>query len=189
MSTMCQGAMEKCILHIQLMHRPGARESKRENCADSSQLHHRTECLIIVHTRSLSKTLKNPASLVALQSTINLTLMRLDPLTSHHIVTRRSRHEVPRLVSRKSFVLLFHHTTPVRICQGLTDRGQYWGDLRLSLGGEESRGPKNPSRLPNHHGMSMMRILMEDRRVVHHRLPTRVPRWRQWWRWRWRWLW
>jgi hypothetical protein len=37
--------------------------------------------------------------------------------------------------------------------------------------------------------MSMMRILMEDRRVVHHRLPTRVPRWRQWWRWRWRWLW
>jgi hypothetical protein len=59
--------MEKCILDIQLVHWPGARERKRENRAHYSRLDHWTEGLIIVDTRSLGEAPKNPASLVVLQ--------------------------------------------------------------------------------------------------------------------------
>ena len=45
---------------------------------------------------------ENPASLVALQCAISPTLMRPDPLAGHHIATRRTRHEVPRLVGKRS---------------------------------------------------------------------------------------
>src|SRR6185369_8803660 len=99
--------MKKRILHIELVHRPRARERKREDRAHSSRLHHWAEGFIIVHTRSLSESAENPASLVALQCAISLTLMRPDPLASHHIATRRMRHEVPRLVGKESRVLLF----------------------------------------------------------------------------------
>jgi hypothetical protein len=128
---LCQSAMEKIILHIKRMHRPGVSERAREReraseyCAHCSRLHHRTERLIIVHTRLLSDTLENPTSLIALQSTICLTLIRLHPLASHHTATRRARYKVPRLVGKKSSVLLFHRVTLVRISQGFADIRRY----------------------------------------------------------------
>ena len=73
------------------------RDSASEDRAHRSGLHHWTEGLIIVHTRPLGETPENSASLVALQCAISPTLMRPDPLASHHIATRRTRHEVPRL--------------------------------------------------------------------------------------------
>src|SRR6185437_5043472 len=100
-----------------------ARERKREDRAHRSGLHDRAEGLIIVHTRALSEPPKDPASLVALQCAVSPTLVRPDPLANHHIATRRTRHEVPRLVGKKSRVLLFHRATPVRIRQGVADRG------------------------------------------------------------------
>ena len=157
--------MKKCILHIQLVHRPRARESEREDRTHCSRFHNWTESLIIVHTMSLGETPKNPASLVVIQCAISPTLMRPDPLASHHIATRRTRYEVPRLVGKKSRVLLFHRTTPVRVRQGVADRGGYRRDPRLSLGGGESHGLR--SHPPSHHGMDMPRIPMDDWRVVH----------------------
>src|SRR6185437_14872475 len=109
-----------------------ARERKRDDRAHRSGLPDRAEGLIIVHTRSLSEPPENPASLVALQCAVNPTLVRPDPLASHHIATRRTRHEVPRLVGKKSRGLLFHRATPVRIRQGVADRGGYRRDPRLS---------------------------------------------------------
>src|SRR6185295_17002669 len=99
-------------LHVQLVYRPRARKRNREDRVHSSGLHHWTEGLIIVHARPLSEPSENPASLVALQCAISSTLMRPDPLASHHIATRRTWHEVPRLVGKKSRVLLFHRATP-----------------------------------------------------------------------------
>src|SRR5579871_115846 len=159
------------------MHRPRARQGEREDCAHSSRLDHGTEGLIIVHTRALGEAPEDPASLVALQGTIRPALMRPDPLAGHHIAARRTRHEVPRLVGKKSRILLFHRTMPVRIRQGIVDRGGYWRDPRLALGGEESLRPKNAGRPPSYHGMNMVRVPMENRRVVH---GARV----RWWRWR-----
>ena len=158
--------MKKRILHIRAHHR---------------RLHHWTEGLIIVHTRSLSELPENSASLVALQCAISPTLMRPDPLASRHIATRRTRHEVPCLVGNKSRVLLFHRTTPVRIRQGVADRG-YRRDPRLSLGGGESRGLRRHP--PSHHGMDVPRIPMDDWRVVHCRIDSRARRRRRRLRWR-----
>src|SRR6185312_15440565 len=131
--------MKKHILDIQLVHRPRARERKREDHAHSSRLHHWTEGLIIVHIRPLGETSENPASLVALQCAVSPTLMRPDSLACDHIATRRMRHEVPRLVSKKSRVLLFHRATPVRIRQGIADGGRYRRDPWFPLGGGQSR--------------------------------------------------
>ena len=156
------------------MHRSGARERKREDCAHRSGLHHWTEGLIVVHTRPLGETPKNPASLVALQCAISPTLMRPDPLTSHHIATRWMRHEVPRLVGKESRVLLFHCATLVRIRQGVADRGGYRRDPRLALCGGEGRGLRRHQT--SHHGMYMPRIPVDDWRVVHLRLDSRASR-------------
>ena len=131
--------MKKRILHVQLVHRPRARERKRKDRAHRSGLHDWAEGLIIINTRPLSEPPENPASFVALQCAISPTLMRPDPLASHHIAIRRTRHEVPRLVGKKSRVLLFHSATLMRIRQGVADRGVYRRDPRLSLGGGESR--------------------------------------------------
>ena len=76
----------------------------REDRAHSSRLHHWAEGLIIVHTRPLSETPENPAILVALQCAVSPTLVRPDPLGGDHIATRRTRHEVPRLVGKESRV-------------------------------------------------------------------------------------
>ena len=100
--------------------------------------------------------------------------MRPDPLASHHIATRRTRHEVPRLVGKKSRVLLFHRATPVRIRQGVADRGGYQRDPRLALGGGESRGLRRHP--PSQHGMNMPRIPMDNGRLVHLRLCSRGSR-------------
>ena len=100
--------------------------------------------------------------------------MRPDPLVGDHIATRWTQHEVPRLVGKKSRVLLFHRATPVRIRQGIADRGGYRRDPRLSLGGGESRSLRRHP--PSHHGMDMPRIPMDDRRVVHLRLCSRGSR-------------
>ena len=112
--------------------------------------------------------------------------MRPDPLAGDHIATRRTRQEVPRLVGEKSRVLIFHRATPVRIRQGVADRGGYRRDPRLSLGGGESRGLRRHP--PSHHGMDMPRIPVDDWRVVHLRLDSRASRRRRrrlrcrWWR-------
>ncbi|WVZ57958.1 hypothetical protein U9M48_008285 [Paspalum notatum var. saurae] len=142
--------VKKRILQVQLVHRPGAGESRRENCAHCSRLHHWAESHIIVHARALGEAPENPASLVAIQDTTSSPLMHLDPLANDHIATRRTRHQVPRLVGKKSRILLFHRAVPVRVCQGVTDGRWYRRDPRLLGDRGESCRPKNTSRPSRH---------------------------------------
>ncbi|WVZ77152.1 hypothetical protein U9M48_025050 [Paspalum notatum var. saurae] len=51
---------------------------------------------------------------------------------------------------------------PVRVCQGVTDGRGYRRDPWLLGDREESRRPKNTSRLSHHHGMDVSRIPMES---------------------------
>ena len=99
--------------------------------------------------------------------------MRPDPLASHHIATKRMRHEVPCLVS-KSRILLFHRSTPVRIRQGVADRGGYRRESRLSLGGGESRGLRRHP--PSHHGMYMPSLGSRGSRRMRRRRRLRCRR-------------
>jgi hypothetical protein len=139
--------MKKCILDIELVHGPRPRESQRENRVHCSRLQHWTESLVVVHTGTLSEPPKDPTRLVALQSTISKPLDGSDPLAGHHIATRRTWHKVPSLVGEKSSVLLFHRTTPIRICQSLTNRRLDRRKPRLPLGGGEGPRPKKPCRV------------------------------------------
>jgi hypothetical protein len=174
--------MKKCILDIELVHGPRPRESQRENREHSSRLHHWTESLVVVHNGTLSEPPKDPTRLVALQSTIGTPLDCPNPLAGHHIATRRTWHKVPSLVGEKCSILLLHRATPVWISQSLTNRRRDRRKPRLPLGGGEGPRPKNLGRLPGHHGMGVMRIPMDDRRVVHGRLHPRAPWGRRRWR-------
>jgi hypothetical protein len=110
--------------------------------------------------------------LIALQSTISPTLVRLNPHVGHHIATRQTRHKVPSLIGKKSSILL-HRTTPVQIARA----------SRTDVGIGESPRPKNPGRLPGHHRMGVTMIPMDDPWVVHGRLHPRAAWWRRrWWR-------
>jgi hypothetical protein len=170
--------MKKCILYIELVHGPRPRESQRDNSTHYSRLHHWTESLIIVHTRTLSEPPKDPKRLVTLQSTISTTIDCPNPLVGHYIATQRTRHKVPSLDCKKSSIIFFHRRTPVRICQSLTNRCRDQRKSRLPISGEESPRPKNLGHLPSHHGMGVVRIPMDDRWVVHDRLHLRATRWR-----------
>jgi len=57
------------------MHKPEVGESQREHHADGGRLHHWTEGLIVVNTRTLSEALDNPASLIPLESAISPALV------------------------------------------------------------------------------------------------------------------
>jgi len=93
--------MKKSILHIELVYRPLARNSQRQNCPDGSGLHNRAGSFIIVNARALSKATKNPARLVALERTICLEFVLEDPLASHHIGSRWAWYKIPSVVGKQ----------------------------------------------------------------------------------------
>lgn len=70
-----------------------------------SRLHHGTERLIVVNSRTLSEDLENLAGLVSIQRTVYLSLMYLDPLISHHIAVWRTGHQIPGVIGKKDLVL------------------------------------------------------------------------------------
>lgn len=77
--------MKKNILDVELMNRPVVGERQAEDCADGGWFDNWTESLIIVHTRPLSESAKDPTSLISLQRTIEIQLMFEDPFSSDHI--------------------------------------------------------------------------------------------------------
>jgi hypothetical protein len=98
--------MEKGIIHIQLVHKPQLRESKRENRAHcNKQASHWTKCLIIINARPLGATPENPASLVPLQSTISSTLEPRTPLPSHDASEDQPEPHGQKRVSLRSTAL------------------------------------------------------------------------------------
>jgi len=115
--------MEECILDVKLMDRPVVGESQTENSADSGWLHNRTERLIKIHTRTLSKSTENPSSFIAVKSTIRVELVSKNPFTSHNIGMRRPWYQSPGVVGNQSLKLLLHSTTPIRISESTANRG------------------------------------------------------------------
>jgi hypothetical protein len=86
--------MQKGVLHIEPVDGPSA----REHGVNSSRLHHMTKGLIKVHTRSLGKTMENPARLVPLEGAIRLKLVLEDPLASDDVGPRGPRHKIPCVI-------------------------------------------------------------------------------------------
>jgi hypothetical protein len=93
-----QNPMEEGVLHIKLMNRPVPGVSQGEDSANGGRLDDRAECLVIVNTRSLCKSAKDPTGFVSVQGAISMELMLEYPFPSNHICLRGSRNEIPSVV-------------------------------------------------------------------------------------------
>ena len=113
--SLTQGAMEKCILHIELVNRPGARQCQSEDNPDGSWFDNRTESLIIINARSLSETAKHPPCFIAVKRAIRLELMTKNPLAGDKVDAGRARHQGLGVVCLQGVELGLHSKTPGQI--------------------------------------------------------------------------
>jgi hypothetical protein len=194
-----EGAVQEGVLDVELVNWPGASKGQREHRADGGRLHNRAEGLIVVDSGALSESSKDPASLVPLQGTIGLSLVRPDPLAGDDVGAGRTGHQIPCLVGDERRVLLLR-PTPVGVQQGGADGGGYRRNLRVSGRGRQDSGRQGTSCVPRHHRVDVSRVAVKERWVVHRQLDTcrgwlrrrcRCPwrglghrRWRQRRRWR-----
>lgn len=73
-------------------------QGEGEHYANSGRLHDRAECHIKVDAETLSEAAKNPLSLVALESPINMEFVFEYPLTRDDVGTRVPQNEIPSAV-------------------------------------------------------------------------------------------
>jgi hypothetical protein len=83
--------MQKHILHIKLMNRPGVGDGEGEHGADRGRLDHWVEGLIIVGIGSLNEAAKDPSSLVPFQRAIRVELLLENPFASNDVGANRAR--------------------------------------------------------------------------------------------------
>jgi hypothetical protein len=77
--SLSEGVIEEDILHIELLNRPVMGDSSGEHRAHGDRFHNRAETLIVVDSGTLSETLKDLASLVAIEGLVRAELVREDP--------------------------------------------------------------------------------------------------------------
>jgi len=139
--------MEEGVLHIELVDGPLSRERQGEDGANGRRLHHRAECLIKVHTWSLSEPAQDPASLVPFQRTISLELVLEDPLPGDLISMRWARNQIPGVIPQEGSMLFFHSRPPIGVGEGATEGLR---DRRQGSRGEERRLPETEFRTSDH---------------------------------------
>jgi hypothetical protein len=83
--------VQKHILHIELVNRPGVRDNQGKHGADCGRVDHQVEGLIIVDTGSLGEATKNPASLVPVQGAVGIELLLENPLAGDEVGANRMR--------------------------------------------------------------------------------------------------
>jgi hypothetical protein len=109
-------------------------EGEGEDGANGGELDDGAESLIVVYSGALGETLKDPAGLVAVEGVVRSLLVAKEPLASDHIGLRRTRHQVPDVVSQQGRTLLLHGPTPVRVSEGGANGGGDRGGVRGSVG-------------------------------------------------------
>ena len=121
------------------MNRPVVRKNQRQNCADCSWLDNRTEGLIKINPWTLFEATKNPATLIAFQSTIYLELVFEHPFATHNVAMRRSGNQIPGAVHQQSVVLLLHSTSPIGISKPPAIGARNGRKRRSSVDGREAQ--------------------------------------------------
>jgi hypothetical protein len=85
---LAESAIEKDILHVELMNGPIHERAPGIVSADCHLLDNRAKSLVVVDVGVLSEAMKNPACLVAFQCPIGLKLVFGDPLYSDNVGAR-----------------------------------------------------------------------------------------------------
>jgi hypothetical protein len=94
--------MEEGILDVQLVDRPVLGEDIPNDC----ELDDEIEGLVVVHSRALSETPKDPMGLLPIQRAVVHELVAENPLVGDHVGARGIRHQVPSVVGQQDRVLL-----------------------------------------------------------------------------------
>jgi hypothetical protein len=110
--SLSEGAMEEGILYIELLNWPIMGDSSGEHHAHGGMFHNRAESLIVVDSRALSETLKDPASLVAIEGPVSA-----DGGRDQGWCRRRSRGGEDESIRWHSEAILRLCDHPVRILQ------------------------------------------------------------------------
>ena len=125
---LAERAVEEGVIHVELMHKPIARESQRQHCADRGRFDHRAKGLIVVDFRALSEATRHPTCLVAIQGTVSLELVLSDPFVGDNIGSRGARHQVPGAVGDQGIVLFLHSMTRAGVGERAADGGRLGGE-------------------------------------------------------------
>jgi hypothetical protein len=75
-----ESAVEEGIFHVELLNGPVTGDSSGEHRANSGRFYNRAEGLIVLDSRTLSETPKDPTGLVAIKGPVSTELVREDPL-------------------------------------------------------------------------------------------------------------
>ena len=108
-------SVKKCILHVQLVDRPGARSGDAEDGPYRHRFDNLIEGLVIVDAVALAEATNHPARLVPGEGPIGMELMPEDPLARHDIGTGRLRDEAPGVIIDEGLELVDHGSMPVGV--------------------------------------------------------------------------
>ena len=111
-------AMQECIRHIHLMHRPGARDRELKNCANCARFDNRGERVGEVDSGALPKPADHPPSLIVLERPVRMSLMPEYPLARDDVGMGWPQDKMPNAVAHQRVELLLHHNEPMRVVKG-----------------------------------------------------------------------
>jgi hypothetical protein len=135
--SLSEAAIEKDILHIELLNRSVMGDNSGEYHAHGGRFHNRVESLVVVDSGALSETLKDPASLVAIKGPVSAELVCEDPFASDDVGALRSWNKVPCPITHQGPVLILHSHALIGIGEGSADGGWYRGRCRRRSRGSE----------------------------------------------------
>jgi hypothetical protein len=115
--------VEEGILHAELLNGPVTGDSSGEHRANGGRFYNRAESLVVVDSRALTETLKDPTGLVAIKGPVSAELVREDPLACDNVGALRLGNKLPGPIVHQGYVLLFHSRTPMSIGKRSTNGG------------------------------------------------------------------
>jgi hypothetical protein len=110
-----ESVVEEGILHVELLNGPVTGDGNGEHHVNSGRFYNRVESLIVVDSRVLSETPKDPTSLIAIKGPVNTELMREDPLAGDNVRALMSENQFPGPIVDQGSVLFLHSHTPMGI--------------------------------------------------------------------------
>jgi hypothetical protein len=138
-NSLAEGALEKCVLHIELLNWPLAGDSNSEHRANGDRFHNRAKSFAVVDPWALSETPEDPASLVAIKGLIDTKLVREDPLASDDVGVTEPRDKLPGPIAHQGSVLILHSRMPIGVGKRSMYRGRDRGRCRWRRRGSEDQ--------------------------------------------------
>ena len=117
--------MEKDIIYIYLSYRPSVVDNKTKNEADYRKLDNRAECIIIINSRSFTKTFGNQTSLKLRHKAVRISFNEKHLFTTNKILGRLWNNKIPGIILKKSNEIIRHCLSSMRVFQSMVNTGGF----------------------------------------------------------------